>query len=308
MIASGRANPLLMVENLRTFLPTPKGFAHAVDGISFILEPGRTLGLVGESGCGKTMTAYSVMSLLPRNAVVAKESTIEFRGQNLVGLPGAQLRRILGKDIAMIFQDAAASLNPVRKIGKTISEPLRTIGEFNRQNRTRMVRELMQEVGLDPDQVYERRPFEFFVGQCQRISIARVLITNPSFLIFDEPVSSLDVSVQAQILNLLESIKARHGLTMLFISHDLAVVKNISDRVAVMYLGKLCEIADSEDLYRTPRHPYTALFLESIPEPDPIRIKKDVNLQSGEIPSPASPPIRMPLPDTLSESTTALLG
>jgi ABC-type dipeptide/oligopeptide/nickel transport system ATPase component len=127
MIASGRANPLLMVENLHAFLPTPKGFAHAVDGISFILEPGRTLGLVGESGCGKTMTAYSVMSLLPRNAVVAKESAIEFRGQNLVGLPGAQLRRILGKDIAMIFQDAAAYLNPVRKIGKTISEPLRTI-------------------------------------------------------------------------------------------------------------------------------------------------------------------------------------
>jgi peptide/nickel transport system ATP-binding protein len=153
-----------------------------------------------------------------------------------------------------------------------------------------MVRELMQEVGLDPDQVYERRPFEFSVGQCQRISIARALITNPRFLICDEPVSSLDVSVQAQILNFLESIKTRHGLTMLFISHDLAVVKNISDRVAVMYLGKLCEIADSEDLYRTPRHPYTALLLKSIPEPDRIRIKKDVNLQSGEIPSPASPP------------------
>jgi peptide/nickel transport system ATP-binding protein len=175
-------------------------------------------------------------------------------------------------------------------VGRAIAEPLRASGNFDRRKRRQMARALMQEVELDPDQIYDRRPFEISIGQCQRVSIARALMTHPKLLVCDEPVSSLDVSIQAQILNLLEQMKARHELTMLFISHDLTVVKNICDRVAVMYLGKLCEIADSESLYHTPRHPYSGALLESIPEIHARRSHGKVRLEGVEMPSPAAPP------------------
>jgi peptide/nickel transport system ATP-binding protein len=181
-------------------------------------------------------------------------------------------------------------LNPGRKIGKTIEEPLRVLGLADRQGRERLAHEMMRAVGLDPEQMYSRYPFEFSGGQCQRASLARALILNPRLLICDEPVSSLDVSVQAQILNLLEKMKRQFELTMLFISHDLAVVKNISDRVAVMYLGKICEIAASEELYCTPRHPYSALLLASIPKPNPGQRNPTKGTVNSELPSPANPP------------------
>ena len=190
----------------------------------------------------------------------------------------------------MIFQDAVASLNPGRSIGETIAEPLRVIGKIGRKARFGRARELMRQVGLNPDRDFVKLPHEFYGGQCQRISIARSLIMNPKLLVCDEPVSSLDVSVQAQVLNLLERMKAHYNFTLLFISQDLAVVKNISDRVAKMYLGKLSEIADSEDLYRSPRHPYTAALLASIPNPHSGRVPSNPTRPGVDIPSPANPP------------------
>ena len=277
--------PLLAVRNLVVeFAIGRRSKIQAVSDISFNIYRGETLGLVGESGCGKSTVARAIVQLQKPTA-----GKVWFDGEEITTCSYQRLRELRPR-LQMIFQDAAASLNPVRRVGRTISEPLRTIGGINGRQRIRMAHDLMKEVGLDPDHAYDRRPFEFSVGQCQRISIARALITHPKLLVCDEPVSSLDVSVQAQILNLLESMRARHDLTMLFISHDLAVVKNVCDRVTVMYLGKICEIADSEVLYRKPNHPYTALLLKSIPEPDPTRIQKEVNLQGVDIPSPASPP------------------
>ena len=257
---------------------------HAVSNVSFEIETGETLGLVGESGCGKSTVARAIVQLQKPTS-----GRICLDGEVLTSCSNRQLRNLRPR-FQMIFQDAAASLNPGRKVGKTISEPLRVIGKGTPRDRIRIVHAMMEEVGLNPEQVYDRHPFELSIGQCQRISIARALITNPRLLVCDEPVSSLDVSVQAQILNLLESMKVRHGLTMLFISHDLAVVKNICDRVAVMYLGKLCEISDSESLYRAPRHPYTTALLESIPEFNRTRLSNRIGLRGVEIPSPASPP------------------
>lgn len=276
---------LLTVNNLVVEFPMGRRLKiHAVSGVSFQIARGETLGLVGESGCGKSTLARGIVQLQKTTA-----GSIRFDGRELTRLRGKRLRE-LRPDLQMIFQDAAASLNPGRRVGRTIAEPLRVIGGIDRRERLRRARKLMNQVGLDPGQAFGQRPFEFSGGQCQRISIARALITRPRLLVCDEPVSSLDVSVQAQILNLLERMKARYELTMLFISHDLAVVKNVCDRVAVMYLGKLCEIADSQSLYRSPRHPYTAALLAAIPEPDPWRVHRKVNLQRAEIPSPASPP------------------
>ena len=263
------SHPILTVEHLVVeYNLGRRSKIHAVSDVSFNISRGETLGLVGESGCGKSTVARAIFQIL--KPVSGK---ILFNGEDMIGC-GAKRLRELRPRLQMIFQDAAASLNPVRKVGRTISEPLRVTGKHNARQLDRVVNELMREVGLDPEQAYNRRPFEFSIGQCQRISIARALITNPELLVCDEPVSALDVSVQAQILNLLESIKARYGLTMLFISHDLAVVKNICDRVAVMHLGKLCEMAESENLYQAPRHPYTALLLASIPEPDPNKNRR----------------------------------
>ncbi|MGD9122346.1 MAG: ABC transporter ATP-binding protein [Desulfobacterales bacterium] len=276
---------LLVVENLVVEFGIGKGSKiHAVSDITFSIGSGETLGLVGESGCGKSTVARSIVQLQKPTS-----GKIWFDGHEMTDGRNNRLRELRPR-LQMIFQDAAASLNPARRVGRTISEPLRATGGANRRTRCRKARTLLQQVGLDPDQIYDRRPFEISIGQCQRISIARALISNPKLLICDEPVSSLDVSVQAQILNLLERMKAHHNLTMLFISHDLTVVKNICDRVAVMYLGKLCEIADSESLYQTPRHPYTAALQASIPEISASRDHMKIELRGVEIPSPAAPP------------------
>jgi len=285
MINNANDHKLLTVEDLVVEFPINRqSKIHAVSNTSFNIGSGETMGLVGESGCGKSTLARTIVQLQKPTA-----GRIWFDGEELTRCNGKRLR-ILRPNLQMIFQDAYASLNPGRRVGRTIAEPLKVIGGIDRNERMRMARNLMREVGLDPRWAFEQRPFEFSGGQCQRISIARALITQPKFLICDEPVSSLDVSIQAQILNLLEKMKARYGLTMLFISHDLAVVKNICDRVAVMYLGKLCEIADSESLYRSPRHPYSAALLASVPNPDPEEARTQVNLQGAEIPTPASPP------------------
>jgi peptide/nickel transport system ATP-binding protein len=277
--------PLLTVKHLVvTFTAGPRVTIDAVSDVSFEIHEGETLGLVGESGCGKTTVARAIVQLQKPTG-----GKILMNGTDLVQCGRSELRRLRPK-LQMIFQDATASLNPGRKIGKSIGEPLRVVDRLDQARRNARVRELMLDVGLDPELGFDRYPHEFSGGQCQRISIARALISQPRLLICDEPVSSLDVSVQAQILNLLEDMKARYGLTMLFISHDLAVVKNICDRVAVMYLGKLCEIASGEALYRSPRHPYSAALLASIPNPDHLRPPEPARLSSVEMPSPSNPP------------------
>ena len=257
---------------------------HAVSGVSFQIGKGETLGLVGESGCGKTTVARAVMQLYRSTS-----GKVLFRGEDLTQIPDDRLRK-LRRFFQMIFQDPISSLNPRRKVGKTIAMPLRIIGKTDKAERNHRSWKMMEAVGLDPARAYNRRPFQFSAGQCQRISIARALITEPELLICDEPVSALDVSVQAQIINLLEDMRECFGLTMLFISHDLAVVKNVCDRVAVMYLGKLCEIAPSERLYRSPRHPYTDALLRAIPQPDPTHPQREVKMLTGELPSPTDPP------------------
>lgn len=260
------------------------GPVKAVSGVSFTLPAGETLGLVGESGCGKSSTARAVMQL-PRPT----SGSVRFRGMELTTARGGALRAVRPK-LQMIFQDPVSSLNPRRTVLEIVTAPLEVVGWGDRNSRREKVIQALEAVGLDPEISLDRRPHEFSGGQCQRISIARALVLDPEVLICDEPVSALDVSVQAQILNLLHDMKDRYSLTMLFISHDLAVVKNICDRVAVMYLGRIVEEADSEALYRHPGHHYTRALLSAVPEPDPAVRPDPVNLMSGELPSPMNPP------------------
>ena len=255
---------------------------QAVSGVSFQVRRGETLGLVGESGCGKSTTGRTLVQVQS-----ATSGSIDYQGQDLNTLSGRSLRQLRTK-IQMIFQDPISSLNPRRRIKDIVAEPLAIWGKGTKQERTAKVREMLEAVGIDPDAAGDRRPGEFSGGQCQRISIARALMAEPDLLICDEPVSALDVSVQAQILNLLADLKARFQLTMVFIAHDLAVVKNVSDRVAVMYLGKIVEIARSDDLYRSPGHHYTAALMDAIPEPDPASPRGET--LGGELPSPLDPP------------------
>jgi peptide/nickel transport system ATP-binding protein len=256
---------------------------QAVSGVTFQVRRGETLGLVGESGCGKSTTGRTLVQVQP-----ATSGTIDYQGQDLTELSGRKLRQLRTK-IQMIFQDPISSLNPRRRIKDIVAEPLTIWRTGTKDERAAKVREMLEAVGIDPDAAGDRRPGEFSGGQCQRISIARALMADPDLLICDEPVSALDVSVQAQILNLLADLKTRFHLTMVFIAHDLAVVKNVSDRVAVMYLGKLVEIAGSDDLYREAAHPYTEALLASIPEPDPDHAS-DHKALTGELPSPLNPP------------------
>jgi peptide/nickel transport system ATP-binding protein len=274
-----RANALLRVDNLVVEFPAGGGKkVNAVSGISLDLVEGETLGLVGESGCGKSTTGRAIMQLPPPTS-----GSVMFEGKDLVKLEGEELRRTRTR-LQMIFQDPISSLNPRRKIKDIVGEPIEIWGGDRSK-----VTEVLEAVGMDPDTVGDRRAHQFSGGQCQRISIARSLVLEPKVIICDEPVSALDVSVQAQILNLLEDMKVRYQLTLVFIAHDLAVVKNISDRVAVMYLGKLCEVAGADDLYASPHHPYTAALLASIPEPNP-EVRPSAAGLKGELPSPIDPP------------------
>ena len=255
----------------------------AVSGVSFDVRRGETLGLVGESGCGKSTLGRAVLQLTQ-----STRGEVSFDGQNLSAMHGAALRKMRQR-VQLIFQDPIASLNPRRRTGDIIAEPLIVAGIRSRIDREHRVRAVMEAVGLDPDTTMNRLPSEFSGGQCQRISIARALVLEPEFVVCDEPVSALDVSIRAQILNLLEDMKDRYGLTLLFIAHDLAVVRAVSDRVAVMYLGRLCEIARTEVLFRQPAHPYSQLLLDAIPLPDPD-VQPMEGIAVGEPPSPIAPP------------------
>ena len=277
------AEAMLRVEHLVMEFPGSGGKVHAVSDVSFDVAPGETLGLVGESGCGKSTTGRAVMQL-PRPT----SGSVRFEDHELTTMSTKALR-VIRPRIQMIFQDPISSLNPRRRVFDIVAEPLAIAGI--KDGVRHRVNSLLEQVGLDPD-AGERRPHQFSGGQCQRISIARSLMLEPKLLICDEPVSALDVSVQAQILNLLEDMKTRYGLTMVFIAHDLAVVKNVSDRVAVMYLGKLCEVSPADELYRAPRHPYTSALLAAIPIPDPgSRGSANKSLRLvGDLPSPVAPP------------------
>jgi oligopeptide transport system ATP-binding protein len=257
----------------------------AVDGVSFDVMPGETLGVVGESGCGKSTLARSILNLIPASA-----GSIAWQGREMRGAPKRDWQA-LRKNVQMIFQDPLASLNPRMTVGQIIAEPLRThYPRMSHADVMKKVRAMMARVGVTEQQI-NRYPHEFSGGQCQRIGIARALVLEPKLVICDEPVSALDVSIQAQILNLLKELQAQMGLALVFISHDLAVVKHISHRVMVMYLGRGMELASKQAIYRTPGHPYTQALLSSIPEPDPRRERgKTVQLLQGDLPSPISPP------------------
>jgi peptide/nickel transport system ATP-binding protein len=275
--------PLLAIDDLTVEYDVGGKVLSAVAGVSLAITKGETLGLVGESGCGKSTLGRAVLQLRRPTG-----GTVTFDGTELTTL-GSEAMRLMRRRLQLIFQDPIASLNPRRAIGDIIAEPLVIAGVTDKAERARRVREVMVAVGLDPDTAMGRLPHEFSGGQCQRICIARALILEPELVICDEPVSALDVSIRAQILNLLEDMKRRYGLTLLFIAHDLAVVKAVSDRIAVMYLGKLCEVGPTERVFNRPAHPYTKLLLEAIPVPDPT-VRPAANIPVGEPPSPLAPP------------------
>ena len=279
------AEPLLKLDDLAVHFAVGGALRggtkilKAVDGVSLDVKPGECLGLVGESGCGKSTLALAIMGLIPPT-----HGGIALNGQAISG----RNRMATARTVQMVFQDPYASLNPRQTVRRTLADPLRLHGVTNRSEVDQRVADMMAKVGLRPDHA-DRYPHEVSGGQRLRIGIARALILRPKLVICDEPVSALDVSIRAQILNLLEDMKRRYGLTLLFIAHDLAVVKAVSDRIAVMYLGRLCEVGPTEQLFARPAHPYTALLLEAIPVPDPT-VKPAANLAVGEPPSPLDPP------------------
>jgi oligopeptide transport system ATP-binding protein len=280
--------PLVEVKNLKKYFPKKKGlfggkqtYVKAVDDVSFTIHKGETLGLVGESGCGKSTTGRMLMKLLDPT-----EGQIVFEGKEISGLNDNQIRE-LRKEFQMVFQDPYASLNPRMKVGEIIAEPLIVHG-YPKEEREARVQHLLEVVGLSAYHA-DRYPHEFSGGQRQRVGIARALAVNPKLIIADEPVSALDVSIQSQILNLLKDLQEEFQLTYLFIAHDLSVVEHISDRVGVMYLGKIVELTDKETLYREPLHPYTKALLSAVPVPNP-RLKRDRIILKGDIPSPSNPP------------------
>ena len=287
--SSAAAAPLLEVKDLKKHFAVRRGLfgrsagtVHAVDGISFEVGAGETLGLVGESGCGKSTAGKAILKLVDPTA-----GEVRLRGRRIDTLSGTALREAR-REIQVVFQDPYSSLSPRRTVRQIVSEPLTNFAVAAGAELAQRVEALLAKVGLRPDQL-DRYPHEFSGGQRQRIGIARALALNPALIVCDEPVSALDVSVQAQVINLLADLQREFGLSYLFIAHDLAVVEHISDRVAVMYLGKIVELAESEALYREPKHPYTVSLLSAIPVPDPGR-KKDRIVLKGDVPSPAKPP------------------
>ena len=281
--------PLLQVKGLKKYFPITAGLFNkqigqvkAVDDLSFVVYKGETLGIVGESGCGKSTTGRMLMRLIEPT-----EGSILFENEEVTKLSPQQLRKVR-RDMQMIFQDPFASLNPRHTVEKILEEPLIVHGIGSKEERRKRVREMLEVVGLSSYHA-KRYPHQFSGGQRQRIGIARALMTKPKLIIADEPVSALDVSIQAQVLNLLEDLQKEFHLTYIFIAHDLGVVRHISDRVGVMYLGRMVELANSEDVYRNPKHPYTQALLEAVPIPDP-EYKKEKQLLTGDLPSPSNPP------------------
>ncbi len=291
--ANGTADgELLQVQNLKMYFPITQGiilqrqvgWVRAVDDISFGVKRGETLGLVGESGCGKSTTGRAILQLYKPTA-----GTVNFLNKSLTTLSGGDLRK-MRREMQMIFQDPYASLNPRMTVGSIIGEPLEIHGLAKGREKQERVQELLRIVGLNP-YFANRYPHEFSGGQRQRIGIARALAVQPSFIVCDEPISALDVSIQAQVINLLEELQAQFNLTYLFIAHDLSVVRHISDRVAVMYVGKIVELTTRDLLYERPLHPYTKALLSAVPIPDPaVERKRQRIILTGDVPSPVNPP------------------
>src|SRR5437588_2778210 len=284
--------PLIEVRNLKKHFPITRGIVlqrkvgavKAVDDISFDVMPGETLGIVGETGCGKSTTARLLVRLLDPTS-----GEIRFEGEDIAQRKGASLKA-LHREMQMIFQDPYSSLNPRKTVGSIIADPFAIHGMLKDDaERKRRVQELMDRVGLNPEH-YNRYPHEFSGGQRQRIGVARAIALEPKVLVADEPVSALDVSIQAQVLNLLRGLQSEMGLTLIFIAHDLSVVRHMCDRVAVMYLGKIVEIGPGGWLYGFPRHPYTGALLSAVPVPDPTGGQRERQLLTGDVPSPANPP------------------
>jgi oligopeptide transport system ATP-binding protein len=290
--STSKDNILVDVRHLRMWFPINRGiiiqrtvgYVKAVDDISFFVRRGETLGLVGESGCGKSTTGRAILQLYRPTS-----GEVYFDGQDLCKMKGEDLRR-MRRRMQMIFQDPYASLNPRMTVGNIIGEPLEVHGIARGREKRERVQELLRVVGLNPYFV-NRYPHEFSGGQRQRIGVARALAVNPDFIVCDEPISALDVSIRAQIINLLEELQEQFGLTYLFIAHDLSVVRHISNRVAVMYLGKIMELTSREELYENPLHPYTQALLSAVPIPDPVvEEKRRRIILEGDVPSPVNPP------------------
>jgi oligopeptide/dipeptide ABC transporter ATP-binding protein len=292
-MSTAAGEPLVQVRDLKMHFPIRSGFliqrqvgaVRAVDGVDFDVLRGETLGLVGESGCGKSTTARLITRLLTPTA-----GTISWEGRDIAGLSRKELKP-LRREMQMIFQDPYSSLNPRKTVGTIIGEPFVIHGvESDERKRKVVVQELMEQVGLNPEH-YNRLPHQFSGGQRQRIGVARAIALKPKLIVADEPVSALDVSIQAQILNLLKELQKDLGLTIIFIAHDLSVVRHTCDRVAVMYLGKIVELANSDELYHHPRHPYTGALLSAVPVPDPrLARSKQRQVLGGDVPSPSNPP------------------
>jgi len=284
-------DPLVSVSDLKVWFPVASGVmqrtvghVHAVDGVDLEIKSGETVGLVGESGCGKSTLGRTVIRLLKPTG-----GTVRFKGEDITHIRGEHLRG-LRREMAMIFQDPYASLDPRQTVGDIIGEPIDVHGLAKGRERQDRIRELLRVVGMNP-RFADRYPHEFSGGQRQRIGIARALAVEPTFIVCDEPISALDVSIQAQIINLLENLQSKFKLTYLFIAHDLSVVKHISNRIAVMYLGKIMEVAPGGQLYRRPRHPYTGSLLSAIPIPDPkIELQRKRLIVQGDVASPVNPP------------------